>query len=63
MFNIFQYEKINKTRLNTIKAEEQSEKDKLAHDKKLISLSSSANIRRLEWAAKFLESDMRNRKI
>lgn len=63
MFNIFQYEKINKTRLDHKKTEEKLEQAKQMHDKKTLTLSSSANMRRLEWAAKFLESDMRNSKI
>lgn len=62
MFNIFQYEKINKSRLDHKRTEEKLEQVKLMHDKKTLTLSSSANIRRLEWAAKFLESDMRNSK-
>lgn len=62
MFNIFQYDKINNTRIHQQNYIEKNEQVKKKHDKKNEVLSSQANIRRLEWAAKFLNSDVKNSK-
>ena len=58
MFNIFQYEKVNKNRLLHETQKKRNEKMKLMHSVKNDELSSQANLRRLEWAAKYLNSDM-----
>jgi hypothetical protein len=60
MFNIFQYEKINRTRKMNEIEEAKKQKDDIIHAAKTKNLSSQANLRRLDWAIKYLNPEVTN---
>lgn len=60
MFNIFQYEKVNKDRKMHEMLEMKEKADKEIHAVRTDQLSSQANMRRLEWASKYITSDFFN---
>ena len=60
MFNIFQYEKVNRNRRMHESLEVKQLRDKKLHTSRTNSMSTQANLRRLEWAAKYLNSDFIN---
>lgn len=63
MFNIFQYEKVNRDRELFNQQQAKLEKDRQRHSKITNNMSTQANLRRLEWAAKYMNSELTNGKI